>query len=268
MRLLRWRLDRQDPCHSFPRRPVKIVRGVLSRAWAKVPPMWNFESFTNACDTTPACGANFDTDATAVVVEHLSITAKDAVREAQRWTTGERGPIIDDPVLLDTADLTAYVSEAILTGSLALSATGQAQESKALERMIKEVGEKTADSTERAVAETARVVKEVTDAFSRVAADAKKTFTDADAQTRQALTEAVATTKSDLLYEVRRIFGGESPELLEKLTPLLDKFGAGLDEKVRNRTEELLIKAAKQFDPSDPALPIARHGRPRCSACC
>lgn len=221
--------------------------------------MTNFASFTNATDTTPTTGAYFDTDATAVVVEHFIITDKDAVREAQRWTTGERGPIIDDPALLGDADLTAYVSEAIRIGSLALSATGQAQESKALERMIKEVGQKTAESTERAVAETGRVVKEVTDAFSRVAADAKKTFTEADAQTRQALTEAVATTKSDLVSEVRRIFGGESPELLERLTPLLDRFGAGLDLKVRNSTEELLIKAAKQFDPSDPTSPIARH---------
>ena len=92
-----------------------------------------------------------------------------------------------------------------------------------------------------------------------MAADAKKSFTEADAQTRKALTEAVATTKSDLVSEVRRIFGGDSPELLERLTPLLDKFGAGLDEKVRSSTEELLSKAAKQFDPSDPTSPIARH---------
>ncbi len=42
-------------------------------------------------------------------------------------------------------------------------------------------------------------------------------------------------------------------------SPLLDKFGAGLDEKVRSSTEELLTKAAKQFDPSDPTSPIAKH---------
>lgn len=222
--------------------------------------MTTFESFTTATDTTPVTtGAHFDTDATTVVVEHLTITDRDAVREAQRWTTGERGPIIEDPALLGDADLTAYVSEAIRIGSLAISATGQAQESKALERMIREVGEKTAESTDKAIAETGRVVKDATDAFSRVAADAKKSFTEADAQTRKALTEAVATTKGDLVSEVRRIFGGDSPELLEKLTPLLDKFGAGLDEKVRNSTEELLSKAAKHFDPSDPTSPIARH---------
>ena len=36
-------------------------------------------------------------------------------------------------------------------------------------------------------------------------------------QTRKALTEAVATAKQDLVSEVRRIFGGDSPELLERL---------------------------------------------------
>ncbi|MBC9820521.1 Fis family transcriptional regulator [Terrabacter sp. MAHUQ-38] len=221
--------------------------------------MTNSDSSTNATDTTPASGAHFDTDAFAVVVKHLTISDKDAVREAQRWTTGERGPIVDDPAVLGQVDLTAYVSEAIRIGSLALSATGQAQEIKALERMVKEVGARTAESTEKAVAETGRAVKDVTETFSRVAADTKKAFTEADALTRKALTEAVATTKLDLVSEVRRLFGGESPELLEKLAPLLDKFGVGLDEKVRVSTEALLAKAAKQFDPSDPTSPIAKH---------
>lgn len=240
-------------------RPVQFVRRSFVACVVEGAAMTNFERYTNPTDTTKATGAHFDTDVTAVIIEQLPITDKDAVREAQRWTTGERGPIVEDPALLGDADLTAYVSEAIRIGSLALSATGQAQESKALERMIKEVGEKTAQSTEKAVAETGRVVKDVTDTFTRVAADAKRSFTEADAQTRKALTEAVATTKSDLVSEVRRIFGGDSPELLERLTPLLDKFGAGLDEKVRNSTEELLSKAARQFDPSDPTSPIAKH---------
>lgn len=88
----------------------------LSCAWVKVPTMTNFERFTNLTDMTAASGAHFNSDANAVVVEHLPITDKDAVREAQRWTTGERGPIVEDPALLGDADLTAYVSEAIVDG--------------------------------------------------------------------------------------------------------------------------------------------------------
>jgi hypothetical protein len=228
--------------------------------WAgKGAAMTHSESPSNETDTTPATGAHFDTDATAIVVERLTIRDRDAVREAQRWTTGERGPIIEELSVLGGADLSAYIPEVVRIGSLALSATGQAHESKALERMIREVGEKTTQSTDKAIEETGRVVQGATDAFSRLAADATKSFTAADAQTRKALTEAVATTKGDLIAEVRRIFGGDSPELLERLTPLLDKFGVGLDEKVRNSTEELLSKAARQFDPSDPTSPIAKH---------
>ena len=40
---------------------------------------------------------------------------------------------------------------------------------------------------------------------------------------------------------------------------MLDKFGADLDAKVRAGTAELLTKAARQFDPSDPTSPMAKH---------
>ena len=75
--------------------------------------MTNLENSPTRLTRPRRPGAYFDTDATAVVVEHLTITDKDVVREAQRWTTGERGPIIEDPALLGGADLTAYVTEAI-----------------------------------------------------------------------------------------------------------------------------------------------------------
>src|SRR4051794_5829291 len=85
-------------------------------------------------------GAHFNQDALAVVVESLRIGDKDVVREAQRWTAGERGVLVEDLDVLTRADLSAFVIEAVRFGSLALSATGAAQESRALERMLKEVG--------------------------------------------------------------------------------------------------------------------------------
>jgi hypothetical protein len=39
----------------------------------------------------------------------------------------------------------------------------------------------------------------------------------------------------------------------------LDKFETDLDMKVRTSTGDLLTKAAKQFDPSDPSSPMAKH---------
>jgi hypothetical protein len=203
--------------------------------------------------------AYFDYDATTLVVQRLSTSDKDVVREAQRWATGERGPLVEDLGELGRADLSAFVSEALRIGSLALSATGQAQEVRAVERLLKDVGDRTADSTSQAVVATSRAMKEASDTVSRAASEARKAITDADAQSRKEFTTAVATAKDDLGNAVRRIFGGESPELLERLAPVLDKFGAELDVKVRATTSDLLTTAARQFDPTDASSPMAKH---------
>lgn len=58
---------------------------------------------------------------------------------------------------------------------------------------------------------------------------------------------------------IRRLFGGDSPELLDRLQPILDKFGANADARSQAATAELLEKAVKQFDPSDPTSPMAKH---------
>lgn len=47
--------------------------------------------------------------------------------------------------------------------------------------------------------------------------------------------------------------------LFERLQPVLDRFGANLDAKVSAGTTELLAKTAKQFDPTDPTSPMAKH---------
>ena len=95
--------------------------------------------------------------------------------------------------------------------------------------------------------------------MAKAAADAKRAITDADEVTRKHLAEAVASTKQDHARETRRIFGGDNPELLERLQPVLDKFSAALEKQVTTSTGELLAKATKQFDPSDPTSPMAKH---------
>jgi len=102
-------------------------------------------------------------------------------------------------------------------------------------------------------------VKEASEAVMAAARDAKTATTDAYTQSRKALTTAVMTAKQDLNSELRRIFAGESPELVERLQPVLGKFSTDLDAKVSAGTAELLAKAARQFDPSDPTSPMAKH---------
>lgn len=204
-------------------------------------------------------GAYMDDDYSSIVIENLIVKDKDVASEARRWTTGERGPVVDDPGILGTSDLSAFVIEAIKIGAHALSATGQSQDARALEMMIKEVGAKAENSTARAAELTERAVKSASETVTQAAEGAKKAITEADAKNRKEITEAVTAAKDDLRAEVRRLFGGESPELLEKLQPILDKFGAALSEKSRAVAAELTTHAAKQFDPSDPTSPISKH---------
>lgn len=49
------------------------------------------------------------------------------------------------------------------------------------------------------------------------------------------------------------------PELLERLQPVLDKFSAALEKQVQTSTHDLLARATKQLDPSDPTSPMAKH---------
>ncbi|MER6760263.1 MULTISPECIES: Fis family transcriptional regulator [Amycolatopsis] len=203
--------------------------------------------------------AHFDHDAASVIIEQLSISDRDVTREAQRWITGERGPLVEDPGQLAAADLTNYVTEAIRIGAHALSVTGQAQEAQAIERLLKDVGDKTADSTARAAELTQRAVREASDVVTKAARDAKTAITEADVQSRTEFTTAVSAAKKDLHDEVRRIFAGDNPELVERLRPLLDKFSTDLGAKLTTGTTELLATAAQQFDASDPTSPMAKH---------
>ena len=204
-------------------------------------------------------GARFDETGSKVIIDGLVLTESDIVTEARHWISGERGQRCDDPALLVDADLTKFATEALTLGAKALSLTAQTTEARALERMLKDVGDKTAEATRQAGEATAVAAKSATETVAKAAADAKKAITDADEVTRKHLSEAVASTKKDLLAETRRLFGGDNPELLERLQPVFDKFSAALEKQVATSTSELLAKATKQLDPSDPTSPMAKH---------
>lgn len=203
--------------------------------------------------------AHFASDTAAVVIERLTIRDNEVVREAQRWGTGERGPLVDDHNALADADLANFVTEAVRIGVHALSVTGQAQEARAFEQMLKEVGDKTAGSTADAAVLIARTVRDASDIVTAAAISAKTAITDAEVRNRQELTAAVKGAQQDLNTELRRLFAGENPELIDRLGPLLDKFSTDLDTKVGAGITELMVNAARQFDPADPTSPMAKH---------
>lgn len=208
-------------------------------------------------DTTN--GVRFDNDGTRIIIDGLTIGQGDVVTEARHWLTGQRGPRCDEPAELAAADLTQFATEALVLGSKTLSLTAQTTETRALERMLKDVGEQTAEATRKASDTTALAAKSATETVVRAAVDATKAITDADQVTRKRLTEAVASTRDEVLAETRRLFGGEHPELLERLQPVLASFSTALEKQVQTSTSELLARATKQLDPSDPTSPMAKQ---------
>lgn len=95
--------------------------------------------------------------------------------------------------------------------------------------------------------------------MAQAAEQARKAITDADASTRKSFETTVAAAQTQLRTDLQRLFGGESPELVARLQPILATFGAELDAKVAKQTTELLTTAARQFDPADPTSPMAKH---------
>jgi len=102
-------------------------------------------------------------------------------------------------------------------------------------------------------------VRDAAAVVAKASESAKQAIAEVDLQARKRFTANVSAAKTELNGEIQRLFGGESPELLDRLRPLLDKFAIDLDSKVSRQTGELLEKAAKQFDPSDPTSPMAKH---------
>ena len=203
--------------------------------------------------------AHLDETNGAIVIEHLTVRDKDVAREARRWTTGERGPVVDDPEELADAELSEFVAEAVKIGSHALAATGQFQDARALEQLVKDIGEKTTESSTKASEATERAVKSASDTMTRATDAAKKAIAEAETTASKRVTDSVTAATKTLQAEVQRLLGGENPELLDRLQPLLANFGTDLGAKAKENFAEVLEKAAKQFDPSDPTSPMAKH---------
>ncbi|HEX2705314.1 MAG TPA: hypothetical protein VHM65_06115 [Candidatus Lustribacter sp.] len=208
---------------------------------------------------TPAPrAASFDLAAMAVVIHRLTVTHPSVVSEARRWSTGQRGAALAAEEMAG-ADLGAFVTQALAVGSQAIALAAGAQDTFELERLVTEVGAKTAESSAKAAEVTGTAVTAAAEAVSKAVAEANKAFVDADAQTRKSLAETVGAANASLQSEVQRIFGGDNPELLAKLKPLLESVGHQIGEQALEQTDKLLAKVGRQFDPADPTSPFAKQ---------
>lgn len=203
--------------------------------------------------------ARFDAKGQAIVIDTMAIDDPAVLNEARHWTTGLRGEVPDELIGVRNADVTTFVREAITLGSRVLASTAHTAETQLLETMVKGVGEQTAQAAKQAAELTERAAKDASSTVTRVATDTKRAIIEAEATNRKEITAAVGQATKTLVSETQRLFGGEHPELLERLRPLLNSFAKTLEAQVSSGTTELLAKAAKQFDPSDPSSPMAKH---------
>ncbi|WP_285600512.1 Fis family transcriptional regulator [Kineosporia sp. NBRC 101731] len=194
----------------------------------------------------------------SVIIRELTVTDPAVVTEALRWSTGRRGEAITASEMTG-ADLSRFVNQALLIGAHAITSAGGTQEKFDLERLVSEVGTRTSEATTRAAEATSETVTQVADTLQKVSEETKKQITQASEQTRKAFSDNVDEASKALRAEIQRLVGGEQPELVDRLAPLLEAFGQKLDTRSTEQTQTLLAKAARQFDPTDPTSPMAKH---------
>ena len=216
------------------------------------------ESITKDAAAKAAHRATFDPAGPAVVINHLTVTDAEVVSEARRWSTGQRGATAAVDAIGD-ADLTGFVTQAMAVGARAIAGAGSAQDTFELERLIAEVGTRTVESSSQAADATAKATAGAAESMGKAAEAARRSIAESEAAARKGFAETVEQSTTALRGEVARLFGGENPELLAKLDPILDAAGRKMGEQAFEQTDKLLAKVSRQFDPADPTSPFAKQ---------
>lgn len=203
-------------------------------------------------------GVTFDPSRPAVIIEHLALTDSEVVIEARRWSTGRRGATVA-AAEMGEADLSVFVTQAMAVGARAIAGAGSAQDTFDLETLVTEVGTRTVESTTQAAQATAKAAAGAAETVSKAAEAARKAIAEAEASNRKDFAETVAVATKALRDEVERLVGGENPELLAKLGPVLTTAGRTMSQQAFEQTDKLLTKVSRQFDPSDPTSPFAKQ---------
>ena len=205
-------------------------------------------------------GASYDTITIppAVVIADLTVTDPSVVTESLHWSTGRRDVAVRVPEMAG-ADLSAFVTQALVVGAHAITSAGGTQDTFDLERLVTEVGTRTTEASSRAAAATSESVTQAAEAMKQMSEDTRRVIAEAGVSARKAFGENVDTATKAVLTDIQRIFGGENPELVARLTPILEAFGHQLDARTARQADELLAKAVRQFDPADPTSPMAKH---------
>lgn len=159
-------------------------------------------------EPTPA--VFYDPEEGALYVGGLRTTDKAVLREAARWSSGERGEPVENLADLVGVDLTTFAREALSVGARVLALAAQDGDTRAVRQAVKEASDQVTDLVARASESSEAAVRRAVDAMSQATRQAHETLMD----------------------QVTRLVGGENPELTDRLRPILDKVGTDMEAQV------------------------------------
>lgn len=202
----------------------------------------------------------YDASTSSVVIRDLVVDDPLVVSESRFWAEGRRGDAAPPEVLAD-ADLTAFVHQALGVGARAISSAGSVQQAYDLEALVIEVGDRSCRAAQDAADLTGAAATQASEAVQKASVVVRQSMTEAGDLARKAFGENVETVRRQLADEIDRLVGGEQPELLRRLQPVLDTFGRQLHTQSSEQTTLLIEKVVRQFDPADPVSPMSQQMR-------
>lgn len=200
----------------------------------------------------------YDPTTPALIITDLTVEHPAITQEALRWPTGSRGPAVAAGDLVDV-DLTAFAVQALTVGATAITAAGGAQDSHNLEQLIHDVGARTAEATQRAAESTTKVTAEAAKTMDKATSQVRKSLSESSEASKKAISDTVATARKELREELTRLFGGDDPEFINRLQPVLEEFTTKLTKRTDEHTARMFEKATRALNPDDPASPLAKQ---------
>ena len=201
---------------------------------------------------------SYDAATSTIIVTDLQVSQPAVSQEALRWSTGTRGAAVTGSDL-EGYDLAPFVIQALTVGATAINAAAGAQDTYNLEQLIQDVGHRTTEASQRAAESTAKVTTAAADAMDKATTTARKSLAESSEASKKAISETVSSARKDLRDELTRLFGGEDPEFVARLQPVLDDFTAKLTKRTDEHTSSMFEKATKALNPDDPTSPIAKQ---------
>ena len=210
--------------------------------------------------TTPA-GRHVRPDAPAVVINHLDITDTEVVTEARRWSTGRRGATVGRgdgrrrPQRLRRAGhgcrSAGHRRRRQRPGHLRARAArrGSGHEDCRVQQL-------------RRPTPRCKAAAGAAETMGKAADEARKAIAETEAATTQGRSPRLSSASTKALRdEVERLVGGENPELLARLAPVLDAAGRKMGEQAFEQTDKLLDEGEPPVRPRRPDVAIRQAGR-------